>query len=905
MKKKWIVAAFAALLAAACSLQCAIGFAEGTAQDASYALSGCLSTEGIAAPFAPVAGTELASVTPMTRQTDYYDAPGAWNQFGEEGSAYADGTKVIFWNGETQYIGVSFAPAEGGVFDLALTARYAHADAADGSYDGAKLVIYTIADNQTSVLGEKDGLAADFADGADVAASAENVTIEAGESVYFVIGQKNAAFDTYKMNVTAERVGEAPEPEEEPFVYDLAEDYKPTGLVEGSRFSFVTGDAKSELGPTVFVAADNPYYEGVGNSGIWQQLAVGEVDPLVKNGIFSRFWGINRYIGTRFSVPQDGMYHLTFGVKWASAGAVEANFDGVKVSMDKQDGTSVLPDTVLGFQELKDFKTHYFTADVRLKTGETVDFNLNGFNNAATWHSWDTYQVIVKAELLSDTYTSEISGGDSVYIGETLALSNVVQNGGADEEGFSVEWSIDDEEIAEISADGVLTGKSRGQVVVTARSVKGTHLCIATHTVEVKTREVIVTVNGAASLKAGESSVYEAEVLNSEQAPVFGTTTPDILSVEEATGKVTALRSGIGVVTAQVGGVTAEKIVTVEADFSAEKTLWDFEKDIPYEQGENSFYIVYGAKGDAYLTDNSYLLGLSGDSCFRSTDANQWKGSSNDVFATVGTTFMLPGDEVMGIRFQAVADDTYHVNFKFAQTPGNLNGFADKEDALRNGFDGSILGVVLLRADGTMEELGKWDCDYDYFIDAKTSTTIFDDEIALKQGESLLFYVNCRERYEYDQLDFSLKIGAKTYEGPLWINEKPEVSGQTQSFNKSAPADVVISADLKGYDPISIKIAGKEVGADSYVYEAGKLTIKKEFLATIGNGLKTVEISTEKGTVTCRLQISGDNSVQEQTPSNPSFPAWGIVLICVGAAVVAGGIAVFVIVRKRKNGKKQ
>ena len=179
------------------------------------------------------------------------------------------------------------------------------------------------------------------------------------------------------------------------------------------------------------------------------------------------------------------------------------------------------------------------------------------------------------------------------------------------------------------------------------------------------------------------------------------------------------------------------------------------------------------------------------------------------------------------------------------------------------------------------------------------------DEIALKQGESLLFYVNCRERYEYDQLDFSLKIGAKTYEGPLWINEKPEVSGQTQSFNKSAPADVVISADLKGYEPISIKIAGKEVGADSYVYEAGKLTIKKEFLATIGNGLKTVEISTEKGTVTCRLQISGDNSVQEQTPSNPSFPAWGIVLICVGAAVIAGGIAVFVIVRKRKNGKKQ
>ncbi len=903
MKKKLLV--LCSMLAMVVSLMAQAVFASAETGGArEYKLSDSVGSSGISVPFAPVAGTVLTGLGPMNKQGDFYDAPGAWNQFKEGENVYTDGTKVIFWNGETKYIGVRFTAVADGTFTASMSIAYAHADAANDDYDGAKAVIFSVKDGAENILKEQD-FGNEIKNREPNVISTEELALKQGDAIYFAIDQKNAAFDTYKLQVTlSEKEAAQPQPQPTRQTYDLTEDYQQTGLVAGSCFSFVTGNSKTDLGPTAFVSGANPYYEGIGNSGIWQQLAVGEVEPLIKNGIYSRFWGVNKIIGTRFTVPEDGLYYLTFGVKWASSGAKPTEFDGVKVSVDKQDGSSVIEDTVLGFEKLQNFQWHYFIDQTRLTAGEKVDFNLNGFNNYDPWHSWDTYQIMVRVEKLSETYSCAITGENEVYVGETLSLTNTVYDAEAAAEGFETKWSVDNENVAQITQEGVLTGRATGTVTVTARAVMGVEACIATKEIVVKTREVVLELEGKSQMKQGEKTTLQTVVRNSEEQATFQSETPDILSVDAATGEVTALKSGVGVVSASIGSVKTEKVILVDANPEGYKTVWNFARHIPYEQGENSFYIVYGPKGENYGTDNAYLSGLTTDSCARSSDANQWKGSPNDVYATVGTNFMLPGDEVMGIQYKALADGTYYVNFKFAQTPGNLYGFADKQDALNRGFDGSIIGVAKLSADGTITELSKWDGDYDYFIDPLTATTYFDDEVALKKGEILLFYVNGRESGAYDQLDFTLNIASNT-DGPLWISEKPEISGETQTFSKSDPSDIIINLDTKGFAVQSLKVAGKLLETSDYSYADGKLTIKKEALATIGNGLKRVEVVTEKGTVTCNLQITAgtvDDPGKGEKP-NGDFPAWAIVLIVAGSLAVIGCVT-FIVCRKKKRSRK-
>ena len=156
----------------------------------------------------------------------------------------------------------------------------------------------------------------------------------------------------------------------------------------------------------------------------------------------------------------------------------------------------------------------------------------------------------------------EITNNETlVYIGSTLQLNTTIQPAGADNR---VTWSSSDTSKATVSGSGVVTGVSKGNVTITAKTANGKE-AIKTLTVKREPTEVSITTS-ASSMYIGYTLQLSTSLTPSDAdtSLIWTSSSPTVATVSES-GLVTALTSGSTTITVTTeNGKTATKTLTIK-----------------------------------------------------------------------------------------------------------------------------------------------------------------------------------------------------------------------------------------------------------------------------------------------------------------------------------------------------
>lgn len=222
------------------------------------------------------------------------------------------------------------------------------------------------------------------------------------------------------------------------------------------------------------------------------------------------------------------------------------------------------------------------SSNVQTSTSSSTDTSLSSTT------STNTEVKVNGIEIVSENNISSIKEE------ETLQLTAVVYPENADQ---SVTWSSEDNLVATVSETGLVTGVSRGQVVIYATSNVDSNIVGEFYlTVEEKPAEVIapesitlVSVSGATTLKTSETLELRATVLPEGANPQVKWSTSDESIAKVERGIVT----GVGVGNVTISAVSAED-ATVKASI-----------DLVVEQGETSTTVEWDKVN--YTTHAEYM----------------------------------------------------------------------------------------------------------------------------------------------------------------------------------------------------------------------------------------------------------------------------------------------------------
>ena len=168
-----------------------------------------------------------------------------------------------------------------------------------------------------------------------------------------------------------------------------------------------------------------------------------------------------------------------------------------------------------------------------------------------------------------------VDAPESLVMGETCTLKTVVMP--ADAENQKLAWESSDETIATVK-DGVVTALAVGSVIITAKATDGSGIIASTKIIVKPVLVSEIKLTGApASLMAGESCTLKATALpdNATNKEVIWTSSDKkIATVDEKTGKVTAVAKGTVTITAKAtdeSGVTASVTIEVKPKTTTEQ----------------------------------------------------------------------------------------------------------------------------------------------------------------------------------------------------------------------------------------------------------------------------------------------------------------------------------------------
>lgn len=464
----------------------------------------------------------------------------------------------------------------------------------------------------------------------------------------------------------------------------------------------------------------------------------------------------------------------------------------------------------------------------------------------------------------------------------------------------SLTWTSSDEKVATVSSDGLVTGVANGDAVITVTTADGNFS--ATCTVKVSADPVLVTgiqindkdenvpVTADVDMKPGENKQFAAVVTpdNADNNAVkWSSSDTKVFTVDENTGKVTAVAVGTAILTAtakDTSAVTATCTINVKGTFTVTP-----EQANTIPGGTVELKALFDGKED----NSKVVAWTSGDNSIATVDA------SGKVTGVAAGTVTITAHEKSGLY----ADVT--VSITVATVGTNIIMLtADKNPLTQRGGEVTIRARIF-----TVKEDGKYEELTGAVVDSITAQGV---DNAAKSGTFYCNYLGNNTAKFRGGFNGKYKITAKygTAEGTYDMNVSYSpalTSGNNSVYNGKDELRFIVNDSIYNFNG-NVWIDGMQLTNGVHFYSVSTsdgqigIAINPAFLNYINrSAYHTITIGDNYGNASGYFRTWGATSTINgvKTGDDSNLALW--LVLCLASAGCAA--AVIVSAKKRKSSK--
>jgi len=256
--------------------------------------------------------------------------------------------------------------------------------------------------------------------------------------------------------------------------------------------------------------------------------------------------------------------------------SIKIVYDGptvLKIGQTAQLATEIYPETATDKSVTWTSQTGGMTVDGNGFVTAVAEIKDNWISAETGNGKIDYIYFDVVPNLVEEIELSAESNG--IKVGETTRINAVVHPENATNKTLS--WDSNDDAVATVDRNGVVTGVSVGQVDINARATDGSGVIqtIRINVVETPVESVSITAAGSTTMKAGQKLSLEATVLpeTATDKTVVWSSSDEGTAVVDKDGIVTAIGVGNATITATSGNASANIGIVVEKTFAESISL--------------------------------------------------------------------------------------------------------------------------------------------------------------------------------------------------------------------------------------------------------------------------------------------------------------------------------------------
>lgn len=489
--------------------------------------------------------------------------------------------------------------------------------------------------------------------------------------------------------------------------------------------------------------------------------------------------------------------------------------------------------------------------------------------------------------------TAQLKPGGTIQLKATVQPENTTDD-------KSLNWSSGTEDVATVSSDGLVTGVANGDAVITVTTADGNFS--ATCTVKVSADPVLVTgiqindkdenvpVTADVDMKPGENKQFAAVVTpdNADNNAVkWSSSDTKVFTVDENTGKVTAVAVGTAILTAtakDTSAVTATCTINVKGTFTVTP-----EQANTIPGGTVELKALFDGKED----NSKVVAWTSGDNSIATVDA------SGKVTGVAAGTVTITAHEKSGLY----ADVT--VSITVATVGTNIIMLtADKNPLTQRGGEVTIRARIF-----TVKEDGKYEELTGAVVDSITAQGV---DNAAKSGTFYCNYLGNNTAKFRGGFNGKYKITAKygTAEGTYDMNVSYSpalTSGNNSVYNGKDELRFIVNDSIYNFNG-NVWIDGMQLTNGVHFYSVSTsdgqigIAINPAFLNYINrSAYHTITIGDNYGNASGYFRTWGATSTINgvKTGDDSNLALW--LVLCLASAGCAA--AVIVSAKKRKSSK--
>lgn len=486
--------------------------------------------------------------------------------------------------------------------------------------------------------------------------------------------------------------------------------------------------------------------------------------------------------------------------------------------------------------------------------------------------------------------TAQLKPGGTINLKVTFQPENTTDNP-------SLTWTTSDENVATVSADGLVTGVANGDAVITVTTADGS--ISATCAVKVSSDPVPVTgiqiidenkvPVTSVDMKPGDNKEFAAVVTpdNADSKDVkWSSSDTKVFTVDETTGKVTAVAVGTAILTAtakDTSAVTATCTINVKGTFTVTPEQANI---IP--GGTVELKAMFDGK-----VNNSNIEWTSGDNSIATVDASgKVTGvAAGTVTITAHEKSGLYTDVTVSITVAAVGSNTIILS-------------ADKNPLTQRGGEVTIRARIF-----TVKEDGKYEELTGAVVDSITAQGV---DNAAKSGTFYCNYLGNNTAKFRGGFNGKYKITAKygTAEGTYDMNVSYSpafTSGNNSVYNGKDELRFIVNDSIYNFNG-NVWIDGMQLTNGVHFYSVSTsdgqigIAINPAFLNYINrSAYHTITIGDNYGNASGYFRTWGATSTINgvKTGDDSNLALW--LVLCLASAGCAA--TVIVSAKKRKNSK--